>query len=64
MQFKCQTCDKSCERKLIKEKHGVSECLENLKKDYEDLKLVEQTNEQLKKQIKDLKEKQENVNTN
>lgn len=38
MQFKCQTCEISCKRNEIKAKHEVAECLDNLKKEYEDLK--------------------------
>jgi hypothetical protein len=49
MTFKCQTCDVSCLRKEILKKHDMSECLENLKKEYERLKPVKETNENLKK---------------
>ena len=62
MKFNCQTCDCTCNRVDIKVKHELSECLENLRKDYEELKPVKETNETLKKQIKEIKEKQENAN--
>lgn len=37
MKFKCQNCDASCHRNDITAKHEVSECLNNLRKDYESL---------------------------